>query len=98
MDKVIIDITGDVGTKASETISDLRNATETLYFPMKVVGFWDERASMHLCPQEERRQTCPHTYSDDDPRYVNYASTLQRQRQASLEVMFPHAAIKLYLS
>ncbi len=98
MDSVIVDIHTESRTRASEIIADLRTVAETLYFPMKMVGFWDDHADMHLCPEEERRQECPHKYPADDPRRVEYPHTLQRQRQASLEVVFPHAEIKVYLS
>lgn len=92
-------IEGDAGgARASEILADLRSAAETLYFPMKVVGFWDYQADLHLCPQEERREACPHKLAADDPARVDYARTLQRERRASVEVCFPHAGVRLYLS
>ena len=48
MDRVIIRIETDDGTRASETIADLRNAAEVLYFPMTLVGFWDHQAESRL--------------------------------------------------
>ena len=100
MDRLTIRIEGDGagGARASEILADLRAAAETLYFPMKVVGFWDCGADLHLCPQEERREVCPHRLGADDPGRVDYARTLQRERRASLEVWFPHAGVRLYLS
>ena len=98
MDRVTINIETDGGTRASETIADLRNAAETLYFPMTLVGFWDYQADMHLCPQEERQQTCPHNLPENDPQRVEYESTLQRERRASVAIMFPHARVTIYLS
>lgn len=98
MDRVTINIETDGGTRASETIADLRNAAETLYFPMTLVGFWDYQADMHLCPQEERRQACPHNLPENDPQRVEYESTLQRERRASVAIMFPHARVTIYLS
>ena len=98
MDRVIIRIETDDGTRASETIADLRNAAEVLYFPMTLVGFWDHQADLHLCPQEERRQACPHKLPESDPQRVEYEYTLQRERHANLQVMFPHAGIAIYLS
>ena len=98
MENVTINIQSDGDLRASETIADLRNAAEVLFFPMKLVGFWDYQADMHLCPQEERRQKCPHTLPKDDPQHVDYAVSLQRQRGANLAVTYPHAQVVLYLS
>ncbi len=84
--------------RASEIVADLRNVAETLYFPMKLAGFWDYQADMHLCPQEERRQECPHKLPESDPRYAEYTETLQRERRASLEVFFQHANVSIYLT
>ncbi len=97
MDRVIIRIETESGTRASETIADIRNATETLYFPMRLVGFWDHQADLHLCPQEERRQSCPHKLPEGDPQRVEYETTLQRERRANVEVYYPHAQIAIYL-
>ncbi len=97
MDRVSINIETDSGIRASEIIADLRIAAETLYFPMKLVGFWDHRADMHLCPQEERREACPHKLPEGHADHVDYVHTLQRERQAGLEVMFPHADIAVFL-
>ena len=97
MEHVVVEIATDGAYRASETIADLRNAAETLYFPMRLVGFWDRRADLHLCPQEERRQPCPHRLPEDDPAHVDYALQLQRDRGGSLEVYFPHAEIAVYL-
>ena len=98
MDDVVLDIKTEGGSRASEIIADLRTAAETLYYPMKVVGFWDHRADMHLCPQEERRQDCPHKLPETDPDYVDYSHTLQRDRRANLRVTFPHAGVAVYLA
>ena len=98
MENITIDIRTDGSLRASETIADLRNATEVLFFPMKLVGFWDYQADMHLCPQEERRQECRHTLPQDDPRRVDYATALQRERGANLAVSYPHAGVVIYMS
>ena len=97
MERVVIEITSDGDYRATETVADLRNAAETLYFPMRLVGFWDKRADMHLCPQEERRQPCPHGLPEDDPARVDYVLQLQRDRGGSLEVFYPHAGVAIYL-
>ena len=98
MDAVTIDIRTETNLRATEIIADLRAVAETLYYPMQVVGFWDYQMDMHLCPQEERRQDCPHKLPETDPDYENYARAIQRGRQANLEVNFTHAKITLYLS
>ncbi len=98
MDKVVVHIDTQGGVRASEIIADLRAAAETLYYPMQLVGFWDRRADMHLCPHEERRELCPHRLPADDLDRVDYRVTMQRERQANVEVFFPHAGISVYLS
>lgn len=98
IDKATVAIETDSEARASEIIADLRSVAETLFYPMKLVGFWDHRANMHLCPQEERRETCPHNLPADHPNRVEYVSTLQRERRASIELNFPHAGITIFLS
>ncbi len=98
MERVTITIESEGGSRATETVADLRNAAETLYFPMKLAGFVDRQAGVHLCPQEERREECPHDLPETDPRRVEYVTTLQRERRASLEVEFPHAGVTFYLT
>lgn len=99
MDKIVIRIESDAGgARASEILADLRSAAETLFFPMKMVGFWDYQADLHLCPQEERREPCPHKLAAADPKRVEYARTLQRERRASVAVSFPHADVTLFMS
>jgi hypothetical protein len=98
MDRVTVNIETQSGMRASEIIADLRTAAETLYFPMKLVGFRDHRQDMHLCPHQERRQACPHELDRSDPDYVDYELTLERERQANLRLDFPHARVTLYLS
>ena len=46
---------------------------------------------------EERKQMCPHKLPESDPDYVEYKHTLQRERRANLEVVFPHAELAVYL-
>jgi len=96
MNKVIVNITSEGGCRASETIADLRNAAETLYFPMKLAGFWDSRDRIHLCPDEERRKPCNHL-GEESKALAEYANLLQRDRQANLEVFFPHAGVRIFL-
>lgn len=95
IERVTVGIETAGGVRASEILADLRAAAETLYYPMKLVGFWDHRTDMHLCPYEERRRPCPHRLPDDA---LDYRVTMQRERQGSLEVFFPHAGIAVFLS
>lgn len=97
MDTVTITVATESGMRASEIIADLRSVSETLYYPMTQVGFRDDRQDMHLCPQEERQQSCPHKLPDSDPDHVDYEATLQRERQANLRLDFSHAGISIYL-
>lgn len=98
MSKVTINIETAGSIRASETMADLRNVVENLYFPMRIAGFWDSQADVHLCPQEERHQECPHKKADAETNRSAYVETLQRDRKASVEVHFPHAEISFYLS
>ncbi len=98
IDNITLAIETESDARASEILADLRTVAETLYFPMKMVGFWDYEADIHLCPQEERRQLCPHKLPANHPDHVEYVSTLQRERRASLELHFPHAGVKIYMN
>ena len=83
---------------ASQILADLRVVTETLFYPLRQVGFWDNQADgMHLCPQESRKTECPHKLPHDDPSYVEYSKTAEREMDALLEVVFPHAQVHIYL-
>ena len=98
IDKVTLSIEIDGDARATEILADLRSVAETLFYPMKLVGFQDYKANLHLCPQEERREECPHNLPVGHPQRVEYVSTLQRERRASIELNFPHAEITIYLS
>ena len=98
INRVTLAVEVDGDARASEILADLRTVAETLFFPMKLVGFWDFQADMHLCPQEERRETCPHKLPVGHPERIDYVSTLQRERRASIELNFPHAGITIFLS
>jgi len=83
---------------ASQILADLRMVAETLFHPMRLVGFWDGLANgMHLCPHEGRKMRCPHKLPHDDPSFVEYSRTAEREMDASLEVVFPHAQVHIYL-
>ena len=97
MDFVTIDIDG--GTfRPTEILSDLRIAAETLYSPMKMVGFWDKVQGMHLCPQMEKHKPCLHDPDNPGEKFLPYVETLARERQATLALLFKHSGITLYLS
>ena len=98
IDNITLAIETESDARASEILADLRTVAETLYFPMKMVGFWDYEADIHLCPQEERRELCPHKLPANHPDHMEYVSTLQRERRASLELHFPHAGVKIYMN
>jgi hypothetical protein len=83
--------------RATEIVADLRNVAESLYFPMKLVGFRDTRGDIHLCPAEERRESCPHRTPDGSLDAASYGRSLERERQAILEVAFEHAGVSVYL-
>ena len=97
MKTVEVSFEGGGEFRPSEIVADLRTAAETLYFPMRICGFWDRTNDLHLCPQTERRLPCPHLLDHDDPDREEYWYTLQRERQAVLEVSFAHARISIFL-
>ncbi len=88
---------GEAEFRPSEILADLRTAAETMYFPLRMCGSWDRAANMHLCPHLERGQRCPHILDADDPEREEYSRTLERERQAVLEVVFPHADTSIFL-
>ncbi|MDP6454015.1 MAG: hypothetical protein QF898_11950 [SAR202 cluster bacterium] len=97
MEIVTINIEPNSPYRASETMADLRNAAESMYFPMKTAGFWDSRLDFHLCPEEERRQECPHRLANGEFDIAAYSRSLERTRHATLQLEFPHAQITIYL-
>ena len=97
MERVVVELRTDGPFRASETIPELRACAEALYAPMRVVGLWDDATGMHLCPQQDLGQPCPHRVEDGDPRDA-YALTLQRRLHANLSVSFPHAGLTLYMA
>jgi hypothetical protein len=98
LEKIQVEITSDGDSRPSEIISDLRTVAEALFYPMQMCGFLDESDSMHLCPQMERRQPCPHVLNDKTINQESYRKTLERERKASLRVYYSHANISLYLT
>ena len=98
MDRVEIEINSMGGTRASEILADLRTVVETLYFPMKLSGFWDYREDLHLCPDDERKRECSHSLSGGGFDLPGYELAISRQRRVSLRVEFKHASIFIYLT
>ncbi len=98
MDAAEVAITTRSGYRPTEMVSDLRNAAETLYFPMKAVGYWDVRTSDHRCPQAQLRSQCPHLLPADDPKRIDYAVTVERDLDAVLDVYFPHSQVHVYMA
>jgi len=93
-----VDIEANEVFRASEILADLRVVSETLFYPMKVVGFWDYHLDgTHLCPQKTLKMTCPHELPKDDQNYIEYSVTATREFGAILKVKFPHAKLELYL-
>ena len=99
MDSVTVRLESDSSFRPTEIMGDLRMVAETLYFPMKLVGFWDETAGgNHMCPEVEIGRECPHGLAENDPGYVPYTRSMERLKQAVIEVRFPHASVRMFLS
>ncbi len=98
MDKATVRIETESKYRPTEIMGDLRIIAETLYFPMRLVGFWDEAADTHMCPETELARPCPHNVPEDDPSYVPYSRSMERLKQAVVEVVFPHANVRMFLS
>lgn len=98
MERIEIVIPRSASYQANEMIADLRNVAETLFHPMRMVGYWDEPSRDHLCPQAQRRKPCPHNLPLGDPHRVEYLYTVEHDLDAALEVSFPHARVRVYLT
>lgn len=98
MEQVAVELRTQGGFRASEIVADLQNAAVALYFPMRQVAYWDGSNQTHICPQERQGAGCPHVLPVSDPGYVDYKETAERMLRAKLEVSFPHAQIRIYLT
>ncbi|MEE9284763.1 MAG: hypothetical protein V3V35_03435 [Dehalococcoidia bacterium] len=98
METIEIAIPRSASYRATEMVSDLRNAIETLFFPMRVVGYWDVPSGDHLCPQAQRGNRCPHALPPHDPQREDYLATVERDLDGVLEVVYSHARVRLYLT
>ena len=83
--------------RASEIVADLRNAAETLFYPLRSVGYWDGPSGDHLCPQSHVRRRCPHASAPGEGDGVPYAQTVEDELHGFLEVVFPHAGVSIFL-
>ncbi len=98
MQTVTIRIETESAFRPSEIMGDLRIVAETLYYPMRLVGFWDEASDTHMCPETELGQSCPHNLPAEHPDGVQYSRSMERLKQAGVEVVFPHAQVRMFLS
>ena len=97
MDRVEIRIAGLSDYRATEMVADLRNAVESIYFPLKAVAYWDVRSKDHRCPQSLLGKPCPHVLLPDDPKYVEYEETVERDLDGVVDVYFPHGQVHIYV-
>ena len=98
IERAAVRIETDSSFRPTEIMGDLRIVAETLYFPMRLVGFWDESSDTHMCPETEVAKPCPHMLDEGDSGFVPYFRSMQRYKQAAIEVTFPHAGVRMYLS
>lgn len=98
IERATVRIETDSSFRPTEIMGDLRIIAETLYFPMRLVGFWDETSDSHMCPEVEAKKPCPHALTANDPAFVPYYRSMQRYKTAAIEVSFPHAGVRMYLS
>jgi hypothetical protein len=95
---VVLHIETDGDYRASEIVADLRNTAEILFFPLKVVGYWDSPTGDHLCPPASIGNECPHAQPHDSPKYTPYLKMIEEELNGVLHVEFPHAKVSVYLA
>ena len=83
--------------RPTEIIADLRNVAETLYHPLKLSGFWDERASEHLCFDKNKGDICRHLTSEGVFSMELYLQDNRPLSKHTMIVKFPHAGIWILL-
>ena len=98
MHEIVFNVESTGEYRPTEIMSDLRIVAETMFIPMKMVGFWDYQQDLHLCPHLEKRKDCPHILDANHENYESYEKTLQKERGAIISINFPHANIKLFMS
>ena len=97
MPTVTVDIHTDTDFRATEIVADLRNTAEILFHPMRCVGFWDGPTGGHICPQLQGGGECPHRDRAPNEALEEYQRTVEVQLRGALEVVFPHADVRIYL-
>jgi len=97
MRQVMVALSSQDPFRATEVLADLRNVAETLYHPMRMVGFWDGPSGQHLCPQQ-RGGRCPHQGQPADKALEAYRQLADERLGAILEVQFPHADVRIFLA
>jgi len=95
---VVLHIETDGDYRASEIVADLRNTAEILFFPLKVVGYWDGPTGDHLCPPASIGNQCPHVPSKKGANYTPYLKMIEEDLNGVLHVEFPHADVSVYLA
>lgn len=95
LERVTVEISTGSDFRATEIVADLRNTAETLFFPMRCVGFWDSPTGGHVCPDLLKAKDCPHLGAD---ALDTYQRTVEDQLRGALEVAFPHAGVYIYLT
>ena len=95
---VVLHIETDGDYRASEIVADLRNTAEILFFPLKVVGYWDEPTGDHLCPPAFIGNECPHIQPRESPKHIPYLKMIEEELDGVLHVEFPHAEVSVYLA
>ena len=108
MEILEISIPKETSYRASEIVADLRNAAEELFYPMKVVGYWDAPTADHLCPIARMQLECPHVDKDQPvtapekpPCTITletYRQSVEYERSGALELYFSHADVRVFLS
>ena len=98
MDRATIRFEVEGAARASEIIADLRTASETLYFPMKggrLLG--PSEGPAPLSARGNGGRSVRTSSRRGQPGHEDYVLSLQRERQANLEVYFEHADLSMYL-
>ena len=99
LDQKVVEV--NISTKSSfrptEIVADLRNVAETLYHPLKLAGFWDERTSEHLCIDENKGVLCSHRTKEGTFSIALYIQDDRPLSKHTMIVKFPHARIWIFL-
>ena len=94
---VEVNISTKSAFRPTEIVADLRNVAETLYHPLKLAGFWDERTSEHFCLDENKGATCSHRTKEGMFSIESYLHDDRPLSKYTMIVKFPHARIWIFL-